>query len=184
MRDTKQEIVHFWFEETEPHLRFQQSPEFDALVKERYAMTHEMAADGLCNNWADDAEGALALCLLLDQFPRRMYRGTAAAYATDEKALLIAKQAIHKGFDQVLVHEKRFYIYLPFEHSEVMTDQKRNLELFKSMQHENPVAYNVAQKRYAVFEKFGRFPDRNKALGRDSSEEELEYLKTSGGANT
>lgn len=178
MRDTKQEIVQFWFEETEPHVWFQQSDEFDALIRERFAVTYEMARDGLCNTWSDDAEGCLALCLLLDQFPRRMFRNTAQAYETDEKALLVAKQAIHKGFDQLLSHEKRFYIYLPFEHSEVMSDQKRNLELFKSMEAENPVAYNVAQQRFAVFEKFGRFPGRNEALGRESTPEELEYLKT------
>lgn len=177
MRDTKQEITHFWFEETEPQLWFQQNETFDKQITDRFSVTYDMAKDGLCNNWSSDAEGCLALCLLLDQFPRRMHRGKAAAYETDEKALLVAKQAIHKGFDQVLPQEQRFYIYLTFEHSENEHDQKRNLELFKAMQAENPVAYHVAQERFEVFSRFGRFPERNEALGRESTDEELEYLE-------
>lgn len=177
MRDTRHEIVHFWFEETDPQLWFQQNTSFDAIIRDRFQVTYDMAKDGLCNNWAVDAEGALALCLVLDQFPRRLYRGTAAEFETDERALLVAKQAVSKGFDQVLPHEKRFFIYLPFEHSEMLTDQKRNLELFKKMEEENPLAYRTAQRRYAVIEKFGRYPDRNKALGRPSTPEEEEYLR-------
>lgn len=185
MRDTKYEIVHFWFDETDPRLWFQQSESFEVALRDRFSVTYEMARDGLCQGWAVDAEGALALCLLLDQFPRKMFRGTPAAYETDEKALLTAKQAIHKSFDQLLPHEKRFFLYLCFEHSEVMSDQKRSLELFKGMARENPVAYAVAQQRFAAFERFGRFPDRNAALGRESTPEEIEYLKTyTGGPRT
>lgn len=176
MRDTRQEIVHFWFEETEPRLWFQRSDEFDSIIKDRFAMTYNMAKDGLCNGWNVDADGCLALCLLLDQFPRRMFRGTAAEFETDERALLIAKQAISKGFDQVLTPEKRFFLYIPFEHSERLSDQKKNLELFKSMQDENPVAHFVAQQRYAVIEKYGRYPERNAALGRENTPEEKAYL--------
>lgn len=176
MRDTRQEITHFWFEETEPRLWFQRSDEFDSIIKDRFTMTYNMAKDGLCNGWNVDADGCLALCLLLDQFPRRMFRGVAAEFETDERALLIAKQAISKGFDQVLSPEKRFFLYIPFEHSERLSDQKKNLELFKSMQDENPVAYFVAQQRYAVIEKYGRYPERNAALGRETTPEEKAYL--------
>lgn len=176
MRDTRQEITHFWFEETEPRLWFQRSDEFDSIIKDRFAMTYNMAKDGLCNSWNIDADGCLALCLLLDQFPRRMFRGTAAEFETDERALLIAKQAVSKGFDQILSPEKRFFLYIPFEHSERLSDQKKNLDLFKSMQDENPVAYFVAQQRYAVIEKHGRYPERNAALGRENTPEEKAYL--------
>ena len=177
MRDTRHEIIHFWFEETEPQLWFQQNPSFDAIIRDRFSVIYDMAKDGLCNNWATDAEGSLALCLVLDQFPRRLYRGSAAEFETDEKALLVAKQAVSKGFDQVLPHEKRFFMYLPFEHSELLTDHKKNLQLFKSMEGENPVAYLTAQRRYEVIEKYGRYPDRNKALGRESTPAEEEYLE-------
>lgn len=176
MRDSKQEIVHFWFEETEPRLWFQRSDEFDARIKDRFAVIYDMARDGLCNGWATDAEGCLALCLLLDQFPRRLFRGTPAEFETDERALLTAKQAISKGFDKLLNPTKRFFLYIPFEHSEKMTDHKRNLELFKSMEDDNPVAYFVAQRRRDVIEKFGRYPERNSILGRESTPEEKAYL--------
>jgi uncharacterized protein (DUF924 family) len=181
MRDTKHEIIHFWFEETEPQLWFQNNPQFDAIIKDRFAVTYDLAKQGLSNHWAADEEGALALCLVLDQFPRRMFRGTPQAYETDERALLVAKQAINKGFDKLLKHEKRFFLYMPFEHSEVLTDQRRNVELFKSMEKENPLAYNIAQRRFKAIEKFGRFPERNAALGRDTTPEEQTYLDTYGG---
>ncbi|MCF8496061.1 MAG: DUF924 domain-containing protein [Alphaproteobacteria bacterium] len=176
MRDTRHEILHFWFIETDPILWFQNSPAFDGRVREQFSVIYDMAKDGLCNPWKNDADGALALCLVLDQFPRRIYRGAAAAYATDEAALLVAKEAVHRGFDQILPHEQRFFLYLPFEHSENMADQKRNLELFKSMEAANPLAYRTAQRHFRTFERFGRFPERNEALGRPSTEEEKRWL--------
>ena len=180
MRDTKQEIVHFWFEETEPQLWFQNNAQFDAILREQFLMTYEMAKDGLSNHWAADADGALALSLVLSEFPRHMFRGQAQAFATDDKALLVAKQAVARGFDQLLPPERRFFLYIPFERSEVLSDHKRNLDLFKSMEEENPVAYRTAQRRYAVIEKFGRYPDRNKALGRDTTPEERAWLDVNG----
>ena len=182
MRDSKQEIIYFWFEETEPQLWFQRSEEFAARIRERFLTTYDMAKQGLCQHWADDADGALALCLVLDQFPRHLFRGTAAEFATDERALLVAKQAVSKGFDQLFSHEKRFFLYLPFEHSEQMSDQKRNLELFKAMEKDNPLAYRTALRRYIVIEKFGRFPHRNAVLGRNSTPEELAFINTPGSA--
>lgn len=176
MRDTRQEIVRFWFEETDPRLWFQQNDEFDFMVRDRFLVTYEMARDGLCASWASDDEGSLALCLLLDQFPRRMFRGQAAAFATDDKALLVAKNAVKKGYDQLMPHERRFFLYIPFEHSENLSDHKRNLELFGAMRDENPIAHDVAKRRFAVIEKFGRYPERNEILGRESMPEELEYL--------
>ena len=94
MRDTQGEIIHFWFEELEPQQWFQQSDAVDEEIRERFAVTHEMAADGLCNHWNVDAEGCLALVIVLDQFPRHMYRGSPKSLASDEKALLIAKEGI------------------------------------------------------------------------------------------
>jgi len=180
MRDSKQEIIRFWFEETPASVRFQRNAEFDSMVVDRFRVTYDMSGDGLCDDWSSDALGCLALCLLFDQLPRRMFRGQAKAYATDHKALMYAKKAIKSGYDQLLDHEKRFYIYLPFEHSEDMADQKRNLELFKSMQRENPVAYQMAQKKFDIFKKFGRFPHRNKDLGRMTTPEEQEFIDQTG----
>ncbi len=180
MRDTKQEIIHFWFEETQPQQWFQKSPDFDALVRNRFSTIYEMAKDGLCNNWSSDAEGALALVIVLDQFPRNMFRDTPAAFATDEQALLAAKQAIAKGFDQILEPVKRGFLYVPFQHSENMNDQNRSVELMGAMQYDNPAGYDYALRHRVVIEKFGRFPHRNKILGRENTPEEEEYLKLPG----
>lgn len=181
MRNTKHEIIRFWFEETQPQLWFQRSESFEEDIRARFSTTYDMAKDGLCDDWAVDAVGCLALCLILDQFPRRLFRGQAQSYATDDQALLIAKSAVHKGFDQILPHEQRFFVYLPFEHSENMTDQKRNLQLFKAMEHENPLAYRTAQRHFATFERFGRFPQRNAALGRENTPEEESWLAENAG---
>lgn len=178
MRDTQQEILHFWFEELEPQQWFQSSDSVDEEVKERFGVTHEMADDGLCNHWAVDADGCLALIIVLDQFPRHMYRNTPKAFASDERALLIAKQAVHKGFDQVLEPVKRGFLYLPYQHSEDLPDQRKSVELFGAMAEENPAGDMYAKRHLVPIEKFGRFPHRNEILGRESTEEEIEFLKT------
>jgi uncharacterized protein (DUF924 family) len=180
MRDTKQEVLRFWFEETAPAQWFQKNDVFDDEVRERFHVTYDMAAKDLCGDWSKDAEGVLALCIVLDQFPRNMFRGTPKAYATDEKALLIAKAAINKGFDQLMVPVKRRFLYLPFEHSENLNDQKRSVTLFESMKDSDPLGYEYALKHYEVIDKFGRFPHRNAVLGRESTDEELKYLNLPG----
>lgn len=177
MRDGRLEIIHFWFEETPPQLWFQVSEEFDRQVIDRFSGVYDMAKDGLSNGWASDAEGALALCIVLDQFPRHMFRGTPRAYETDAKALLQSKQAIQKGFDQILDPVKRGFLYLPFQHSEDLAEQKRSVELYGKMQHENPTGYRYAVRHLEAIERFGRFPHRNEILGRTSTPEELVFLK-------
>ncbi len=176
MRDTKNEILHFWFDEAEPSQWFQYSEAFAERLRDQFAVTYDMAMEGLSNHWADDPEGALALCLVLDQFPRHIFKDTPKAYEGEERAVMTAKRAISKGFDQTLQHEQRFFLYMPFEHSEQMSDQKKSLELFKSMRDLNPLAYHVAQQKFDIFEKFGRFPTRNKAMGRQNTPEEEAYL--------
>ncbi len=181
MRDTRQEIIHFWFEETAPQQWFQNNPALDEAIKDRFGTTLEMADDGLCNTWSVDVDGCLALVLLLDQFPRHVYRGTPQSLATDEKALLVAKQALHKGFDQVLDPVKRGFLYIPFQHSENLNDQKRSVELYGAMKDDNPTGFMYAERHYTPIEKFNRFPHRNEVLGRESTAEEIEFLKTNAG---
>ncbi len=181
MRDTKHEIIHFWFEEIEPQQWFQSSEALDQQISDRFQVIHEMASDGLCNSWSVDAEGALSLIIVLDQFPRHMHRNSPKAFASDERALLVAKQAVHKGFDQILTPVKRGFLYLPFQHSEVLSDQRRSAELYSAMEKENPMGHVYAQRHLVPIEKFSRFPHRNKILGRESTPEELEFLKHNGG---
>lgn len=181
MRDSQQEIIHFWFEETDPSLWFQVNETFDNHVRDLFAPTYALAKDGLCDGWKKDGEGCLALCLLLDQFPRNMFRGRPDAYATDEKALLTAKYAVSRGFDQLLSPPKRRFLYLPYQHSEKLPDQRKSAELFGRMAKDDPLGHEHALKQLRIIERFSRFPERNAALGRENSPEEEEYLAGRGG---
>lgn len=181
MRDTKREVLAFWFEETAPAQWFQRNTAFDREIRERFLMTYDMAADGLCRDWSREPDGALALCIVLDQFPRNMFRNDARAFATDADALCVAREALHKGFDLILSPVKRRFLYLPFEHSEDRADQERSVQLFGAMKADDPVAYEYALRHREVIERFGRFPHRNAVLGRESTPEEEEYLRDGGG---
>lgn len=176
MKDLRKDILDFWFVETQPKQWFQVNEEFDQGVRERFFEPYEMAARGEFDEWQKNSDGALALCILLDQMPRNMFRGTPKAFATDNKALVIAKYAISKGLDQVLSPQKRRFLYLPFEHSENLNDQRRSVELFEKMKDDDPLGYDYALRHLKVIEKYDRFPHRNKILGRDNTPEEEEYL--------
>lgn len=180
MKDFQKDILDFWFVETQPAQWFQVNEDFDNLIRDRFAEPYEMGARGEFDSWQNSADGALALCILLDQMPRNMFRGTPKAFATDKKALVIAKYALSKGLDQVLSAQKRRFVYLPFEHSENINDQRRCVELFEKMKDDDPLGYDYALRHLKVIEKFDRFPHRNKILGRDNTPEEEEYLAQPG----
>jgi uncharacterized protein (DUF924 family) len=177
MRDTKLEVLKFWFEESVPAQWFQRNDVYDKEIKSRFLCTYDMVMKDMCRDWAREPEGILALCLVLDQFPRNMFRDTPKSFEADEKAVSIAKDAIYKGFDKILPPIKRRFIYLPFEHSEKLTDQEKSLELFAGMKESDPMAYEYAQGHYNIIRKFGRFPHRNKILGRESTAEEKAFLE-------
>lgn len=177
MRDTKQEVLRFWFDEIEPEQWFQTSNSLDEEIRERFMCTYDMARKDLCSDWTKDANGILALCLILDQFPRNMFRNMAKAYETDGKAINIAREGINKGFDQLLPTEKRAFMYMPFMHSEKLEDQKLSVELFEGMKGDNPLSYKHAKGYYDVIARFKRFPHRNEILGRETTKQEAEFLK-------
>ena len=181
MKDSRQDVVNFWFNETDPVLWFQVNPDFDNHIRERFSSLYDMARDGLCDTWRNDADGCLALCLVLGQFPRNMFRGTARAYATDDRALLTAKQAIARGFDQVLPPAKKRMIYLPFLYSEKLPDQRKAVDLFFKLRRDDPTGYEKALRYKDIIERFGRFPDRNRFLNRSNTPDEQEYLAGGGG---
>lgn len=180
MRDTKHDVLHFWFDETQPAQWFQKNYDFDRLIRDRFLITVEMARDGLCDHWAATADGALALCITLDQFPRNLFRDSANAFASDEKALRVAKAAIANFYDQVLSPLRRRFLYLPFEHSEALEDQRTSVALFATLKDEDPVGYEYALRHQDVIERFGRFPHRNAVLGRVSTADEALYLAQPG----
>jgi uncharacterized protein (DUF924 family) len=180
MRDLQKDILDFWFIETAPSQYFQTSEDFDHLIHQRFGHSYEWAKDGLYDSWMRTEDGCLTLCILLDQFPRNMFRGKAQAYDTDLKARFVAHHALKRGYDQLFIPLKRRFLYLPFEHSEVMDDQKLSVSLFESMKEDDPTGYDYALRHYKVIETFGRFPHRNVILGRQSTADEEQYLLTPG----
>ncbi|MCB9988774.1 MAG: DUF924 domain-containing protein [Rhodospirillales bacterium] len=176
MRDTKSEVLHFWFKEIQPQQWYQVSDAFDREVRERFAVVYNMSKEGLCDGWKGDPDGCLALCLVLDQFPRLIYRDTPTAYDTDGKALLVAKYAVAKGFDHALPPMKRRFIYMPYRHSERLSDQIECVALFDSMKKDDPQGYEHAVRHRDVIERFDRFPHRNKIMGRENTPEEEAFM--------
>jgi len=180
MRNLQREVLSFWFDETQPQQWFQVSPAFDRLVSTRFMEAYERAKEGILEDWKKDADGCLALCLLLDQFPRNMFRNEVQAFLTDGKALVIAKYAVAKGFDLVVPPVRRRFLYLPFEHSENLSDQRRCVDLFAKMKGDDPLGHEYALRHLKVIEAFGRFPHRNTILGRMNTPDEEAYLATPG----
>ena len=152
---------------------------FDAECRERWLEAHIAAARREFEGWIDDADGALALVLLLDQIPRNAYRGSAHGYATDPLALHYATRAIEAGFDEQVDPALRFFLYMPFEHSEQRQDQDRAVELFTALGDANLLGYAKAHRD--VILRFGRFPHRNAALGRANTADEQAWLDAGGG---
>ncbi|KTT47943.1 hypothetical protein SB11R_17455 [Pseudomonas oryzihabitans] len=173
-----QEIVTFW-RAAGRRQWFNGGPAFDAECRIRFEAAHFAASRREFENWLDSAEGALALCLLLDQIPRNIFRHSGHAFATDALALHYARQAIDAGLDLQIEPELRAFFYLPFEHSEAVADQHRSLELFEALGIEHYRSY--AQAHLDVIVRFGRFPHRNRALGRINTAEEQTWLDAGGG---
>jgi uncharacterized protein (DUF924 family) len=171
-------VLDFWFHEAGPDRWFRPPVEFDDTVLRRFFKLHEQAAAGNLHDWEQTARGSLALCLLLDQFPRNMFRGTARCFATDDDARRVASQAISQGFDteEGMTDNHRLFFYLPFEHSEDIEDQNRSCELIATLT-SIPEYTKWAEAHRAIIERFGRFPHRNDPLGRRSTPEEEEFLQ-------
>ena len=172
------EMVAFW-RDAGAGKWFNGGAEFDAECRERFLEAHFTAARREFAGWMDDAEGALALVLLLDQIPRNVFRGSAHAFATDGLAREIARNALDAGFDMRIDVPMRIFFYMPFEHSEDMADQDRAVALFTAMGNAGYLDY--ARRHRDVIARFGRFPHRNAALGRTSTPQEQAWLEAGGG---
>jgi uncharacterized protein (DUF924 family) len=174
MMDEMQGLLDFWFAEDNRPLWFAPTPDFDHAVGQRYGDTFARAAAGELTGWEDSPEGCVALCLLLDQMPRHMFRGTPRAFATDDKAVAVAERAVSRGFDHGLSSSYKTFLYMPFMHSERLADQLRAVALFDSAGLSEPRDY--AKDHLSIIRRFGRFPHRNAILGRSSTPAELEFL--------
>jgi uncharacterized protein (DUF924 family) len=171
-----QEILDFWFSNEVRKLWFNSTPEFDALLRDRYREVWEQAGRGELDHWMQSAAGCLALVIILDQFPLNMFRGEGLAYSTEARSRDVAQTAIQRNFDRQLEVEQRAFLYMPFMHSEEFADQRRALELFEQPGLEGNLRF--ARHHHDIVERFGRFPHRNEALGRDSSDAEIDYLNS------
>ena len=171
------DVVEFW-REAGPAKWFARSDAFDAQCSTRFREAHFQAARREHDGWLASAEGALALVLLLDQIPRNVFRGSAHAYATDPLARHYAAGAINAGFDLGVDPALRVFFYLPLEHSEDLADQRRSLALHRGLPGED--ADRWAVEHLQIIERFGRFPHRNAALGRQTTTEEQAFLDGGG----
>jgi uncharacterized protein (DUF924 family) len=171
-----QEILDFWFSDEVRKLWFNSTPEFDALLCERFEAIWVRASCGELDGWLQSAAGCLALIIVLDQFPLNMFRGQAQSFASEAQSREVARVAIDKGFDRDLDLSPRAFLYMPFMHSEELVDQQLALQLFAQPGLEDNLRF--ARHHHDIVEKFGRFPHRNESLGRESSEPEVEYLNS------
>lgn len=171
------DVVSFW-KEAGPERWFNKNAAFDKEIRERFFDTYEAAAAGKLSDWEQSAQGALALLILLDQFPRNMFRGDARAFATDPLARAITAGAIIRGFDGQAPKELRSFFYLPFEHSEDLADQERCIALNKATGDADGLKW--AEIHANIIRRFGRFPHRNAALGRTTTPEEQAFLDGGG----
>lgn len=171
-------VLAFWFEELAPAQWWRTDPAVDAACGARFGALHAALRDDVDLAWLMTPERALAAVIVLDQFSRNLHRGEAAAYAQDAKARSLAEDAIAKGLDVPLPPERRHFLYMPFMHSEETADQERAMELFATLG-EDMLAH--ARQHKAVIDRFGRFPTRNAVLGRESTPEEVAYLRERGG---
>ena len=173
---TAAEVVGFWLQ-AGPPMWFVKDADFDRRFREAFLDAHEAAARGDLDHWMTTAEGALALLLLLDQFPRNAFRGTPRMYATDATARRIAAAAIDAGHDQAMPTDLRKFFYLPYGHSEDLTDQERSVMLCAPL---GPPNSEHSERHREIVKRFGRFPHRNSILGRPITPEEQEFLDHGG----
>jgi uncharacterized protein (DUF924 family) len=170
------DILQFWFSEGVVKLWFNSTPEFDHELREKYETVYRDALTGKYDSWMQAATGCLALIILFDQIPLNIYRGQKQSFATEARAREVASHAILQSFDQQLNDAQKAFMYMPFMHSESLEDQKRAVELFENANLKNNLRF--AHHHRSIIERFGRFPHRNRILGRESTEAELEYLQS------
>jgi uncharacterized protein (DUF924 family) len=178
------DVLAFWFGARARGLWFATDPAFDDDIRVRFGSLVDAVADEAFEPWILDGEGALAFTIVLDQFPRNLFRGSARAFAHDRRARQVAGRAIDAGFDRAAPLDRQLFFYLPFEHSESLADQERSLVLFTRWANAHQDAARAAaddeltyvRRHLETIRRFGRFPHRNAALGRTSTPDELEFL--------
>ena len=171
-------VIEFWFMTITPKQWYTNDPAFDERVRSRFLVTYNKVVKGETKEWRNHPEGRLAEIIVLDQFARNMFRNTPQAFAHDHLALSLAEEAVRIGDDQKIPSTYRAFIYMPYMHSEDRKVHEKAMQLFESLGGDN-AAYEKAHRE--IINKFGRYPHRNNILGRISTPEELEFMKTHSG---
>ena len=173
-----QQIIKFWFEEIQPSQRWIKDEAFDALLIDRFSELHQQARSCELYEWRKAPLGRLAEIIILDQFSRNMFRNSARAFATDAMSLTLSQEAVACGADQALTAVQKSFLYMPFMHSESLKIHEITVKLFQRNGIQNNVNFELAHKK--IIERFCRYPHRNDILGRQSTAEEIEFLKQPG----
>jgi uncharacterized protein (DUF924 family) len=168
------DVLHFWFEDLTFDDWFTTRSQTDRVITSRFLVLYRSLARDVPKQAYSDPRAALAAIIVLDQFPRNMFRGKAEAFATDDLAIDLARNALDHQFDQFLEERMRHFLYMPFMHSEVLADQERCVALFRSLGDGESAKYAVEHRD--IVAKYGRFPHRNRALGRETTQEERDFL--------
>lgn len=169
-----EDVIRFWFVDHGSDDWFSSSEAFDAELAAAFADTHAAVAQGEAWSWREAPEGRLAEILVLDQFSRQLFRGSARAFASDSMALALAQEAVAGGHDKALDPQKRMFLYMPYMHSESLVVHEEALRLFTDLNNENILKFEIAHAD--CLRRFGRYPRRNAALGRESTAEEKAYI--------
>ena len=172
------DVLHFWFEESQPDQWFRADAAFDALIRRRFGELHAQACRCELFSWRGKPEGRLAEIIVLDQFSRNLHRGSAAAFANDALALALAQEAVACGADAALPPPRRTFLYMPYMHSESRVVHVEAERLFRENGQPRNLDFELRHK--AIIERFGRYPHRNAVLGRASTPEELDFLQQPG----
>ena len=169
-------VLDFWFAPDMEDSWFERSDAFDQQIRDRFGKLYDKARRGDLESWGETPDGALALTIVLDQFPRNMFRGTPRAFESDQHARMLCRSVLARGFDKGRSANERLFLYLPLEHSESLRDQRDCLDLFKTL--EDDELLDFARQHHDIIARFGCFPHRNAIIGRPNTPEEEEFRKT------
>ena len=173
-----EEVLTFWFEENGPERWWTSDPQFDAAIRSRFGALRDQAVRGELHGWRDTPEGRLAEIIVLDQFSRNLYREDPRAFAADAMALALAQEAVRIGADQAVPPVQRQFFYMPYQHSESPRIHEIAVQLFESL--DDPESLDFERRHKAIIDRFGRYPHRNRVLGRSSTPEEIAFLREPG----
>lgn len=173
-----EDILYFWFTEAGPRKWWKKSDDFDALIKRRFEHIYNAALAGETFSWRANARGRLAEIIVLDQFPRNMFRNSPRSFEADQLALILSQEAVRNNADQYFTPDEKAFLYMPYMHSESLMVHEQAIKLFDQQGLEDNLAFEY--KHLEILKRFGRYPHRNKVLGRKNTPEEIEFLKQPG----